>query len=243
MIIGHLSVSSPHTVTIFSTILQPIRLDSLDLLVYNVYMYFDKEFQHNEALFQTAVQEFSEAGYDQASINTILTNAGMSKGQFYYHFKNKEALYFALIEIMIERKQAFLAAVMRPEDFNQDIFIIFKAQIEHGLNFARTNPEIQAFSDSFLREKGNAIYEKVMVRFNFEETGALDQLIEKAYHKGEFREELPLSFLQKTIGYLFTHAADLTDLSNADNAQENLDRLVEFMKTGLASENAPTSKE
>jgi hypothetical protein len=47
-----------------------------------------------------------------------------------------------------------------------------------------------------------------------------------------------LSFLQKTIGYLFTHVTDLTDLSKADNAQENLERLVDFMKTGLASEAA-----
>jgi AcrR family transcriptional regulator len=196
-------------------------------------MYFDKEFQHNQALFQAAVHEFSEAGYEQASINTILNNAGMSKGQFYYHFKNKEALYFALIQILIERKRTFLAGVMRPEDFNQEIFTIFKTQIQHGLAFSRANPEIQAFSDSFLREKGNAIYERVMARFNFESTGAFDQLIERAYHKGEFRQELPLSFLQKTIGYLFTHVADLTDLSNAGNAQENLDRLVAFMKTGL----------
>jgi AcrR family transcriptional regulator len=201
-------------------------------------MSFEKGFQHNEALFGTAVQEFSETGYEQASINTILTNAGMSKGQFYYHFKNKEALYLALIEIMIDRKQAFLAGVMRPEDFEQDIFTIFKQQIEYGLAFAKANPEIQAFSDSFLREKGNAIYEKVMARFNFENTGAFDRLIEAAFHKGEFREGLPLSFLQKTIGYLFTHVTDLTDLSNADNAQENLDRLVDFMKTGLASEAA-----
>jgi hypothetical protein len=37
---------------------------------------------------------------------------------------------------------------------------------------------------------------------------------------------------------LFTHVTDLTDLSNAENAQENLDRLVDFMKTGLASEAA-----
>jgi TetR/AcrR family transcriptional regulator len=196
-------------------------------------MMFNKEFQHNEALFQAAVKEFSEAGYEQASINTILTNAGMSKGQFYYHFENKQGLYLSLIEIMIERKQTFLAGIMRPEDFNQDIFTILKTQIEYGLVFARTNPEIQAFSDSFLREKGNAIYETVMKHFNFEDSGAFDQLIEMAYHKGEFREEFPLSFLQKTIGYLFTHVTDLTDLSNADNAQENLDRLVEFMKSGL----------
>ena len=131
---------------------------------------------------------------------------------------------------------------MRPEDFEQDIFTIFKRQIQYGLAFARANPEIQSFSDSFLREKGNAIYEAAMIRFNFERNSALDRLIEAAFARGEFREDLPLSFVQKTISYLFSHVTDLTDLSNANDAQENLDRLVDFMKTGLASETTALSR-
>ncbi|MCG8353481.1 MAG: TetR/AcrR family transcriptional regulator [Chloroflexales bacterium] len=205
-------------------------------------MSFAKTFEHNQALFHAALQEFSGAGYEQASINIILKHAGMSKGQFYYHFKNKQDLYFALIEILITRKQAFLAGVMQAEDFNQDIFTIFKTQIRHGIAFAKAHPDIHAFSESFLREKGNTIYEAVMARFNFENDAALSQLIENAYQRGEFQEYMPLSFVKKTIGYLFAHAADLTDLPDDDNAEENLDRLVDFMKTGLARNPSPSAE-
>ena len=52
-------------------------------------MSFAKTFEHKQKLLDAALAEFNEYGYEQASINRILAQAGMSKGQFYYHFKNK----------------------------------------------------------------------------------------------------------------------------------------------------------
>lgn len=198
-------------------------------------MSFSKSFEHNEALFEAALTEFTAVGYEQASINTILKNAGMSKGQFYYHFNNKEGLYLALIGILIARKQAFLATVMQPEDFQQDIFSIFKTQIQYGLAFAGEYPAINQFADSFLKEKGNAIYDKAITTYNFEDNAALNNLIAQAYENGEFKTGLPLPFIQNTIGYLFTHVADMTDLTSADEAEENLNYLIDFIKNGLAN--------
>ena len=192
------------------------------------------QFEHGAELYASAIAEFVSAGYDQASINTILKNAGMSKGQFYYHFANKEALYMALIDILIARKKAFLTGRMRPEDFQQDIFSIFKIQIEHSLAFAAVYPEIDRFSESFLREKGNPIYKKALAKYSFEDNDAMQSLIAAAYQRGEFRPELPLAFVQKTIGHLFTHVGDLTDISGVENAEENLHYLIDFIKTGLA---------
>ena len=192
---------------------------------------FERTFEHREALFDAALGEFVAHGYENASINTILKKAGMSKGQFYYHFDNKEGLYFALIEILIARKRAFLAAAMRPEDLAQDIFSIFQTQIRHSMAFAQEFPAINRFSESFLREKGNPIYERALARFGFDEEGTFDQLIEQAHRRGEFREDLPLPFIQKTIGYLFTHVADLNQV---DDFEETLNHLVAFMKGGLA---------
>ena len=158
----------------------------------------------------------------------------MSKGQFYYHFKNKQALYFALVEVLITRKQAFLATVMQPKILTADIFTIFKTQIQQGITFARTHPEIQAFSESFLREKGNPIFEEVMTRFNFDNDAGLNQLIEVAHRKGEFHANYPLPFVQQLLGALFSHATDLADFTTVADAEVNLERLVQFMQSGLA---------
>lgn len=199
-------------------------------------MKFATDFEHNEKLFQAAIDEFAANGYDQASINTILTNAGMSKGQFYYHFENKQGLYFALIETMIAQKQAFMQKVVKPEDLQQDFFSVLAAQIQYGLAFAEQYPQIDAFSTSFLKEQGKPMYAAVLARFNFDNNAGLNQLIEAAYAQGEFREDLPLPFIQKTIGYLFTHTADFTTISGMDDAEQNLLYLVDFMKNGLTKQ-------
>lgn len=197
-------------------------------------MAFDKSFEHRDKLFDAAVDEFCTAGFDQASINTILQNAGMSKGQFYYHFKSKEGLYFALIDVLIQRKAAFMSQVMSPADFQQDIFGILATQIKHGMVFAREFPAINRFSESFVRERGNPIYDKALAKYNFEENDAINQLIERAYQNGDFRDDLPFPFIKKAIGYLFTHIAELADLNNVDEFEDNLHYLITFMKSGLA---------
>ncbi len=196
-------------------------------------MGFGKEFEHSEQLFDAALAEFIDKGYDRASINTILQNAGMSKGQFYYHFKNKEGLYLALIGVLIERKQAFLATVMKPEDMQQDIFGILQAQVRYGLAFAREFPAINRFSERFIKEKGNAIYDTALATYNFDDNAAIDGLVDAAYQRGDFREDIPKWFIRQIIGFLFTNAVDAAGLTTQDSFEERMAYLVEVMRSGL----------
>lgn len=197
-------------------------------------MSFDKPFEHDEALYQAALREFTERGYEQASINTILQASGMSKGQFYYHFGSKEGLYLALAGVVIEKKRAFLTQVIKPEDFRQDLFGVLQAQVRYSLAFARQHPEIEQFSRSFIREKGSAIYAKALAVYNFEDDSALAALIDQAYRNGELRDDLPPAFVRHIIGYMFTHAVDIVDLTDTETTEQNLLHLIAFLKSGLA---------
>jgi hypothetical protein len=47
---------------------------------------FRSQFTHRDDLLRAALDEFCERGFDTASINTILANTGVSKGQLYHHF-------------------------------------------------------------------------------------------------------------------------------------------------------------
>lgn len=197
-------------------------------------MVFTKNFEHSQKLFDAAIEEFIACGYEQASINVILEKAGMSKGQFYYHFKNKEGLYLALIDFLITKKKEFLASRMRPEDISQDIFAVFKTQMKLSMAFAREYPVISRFSESFLREKGNKIYDKALSVYNFQNNDAIMMMVKQAVQRGDFRDDLPEEFIQKLIGYLFTHIADLADLSTSDHYQRGVDSVVDFIQHGLA---------
>ena len=54
-----------------------------------------------ERLLQAASREIYRSGFQSASLDTILDSAGVTKGALYYHFKNKEALGYAVVEEVI----------------------------------------------------------------------------------------------------------------------------------------------
>lgn len=185
-------------------------------------------------MIDAALREFSEKGYENASLNTILKEAGISKGTFYYHFANKEDLYFYLIELFIAEKKEFMAQAIKPEDYAKDIFTILKLQGRLGMEFMEHNPRVAAFSASFAKERGNEIYDKALQRCNLQDNNMFDFLIENAIKRGEIREDLPKEFVKNLFGYLFTHVLDMTNTLEVVNFQETLEYLVEFMKDGLA---------
>ena len=93
-------------------------------------MGFEQDFAHRDQLIEAAIAELDTHGYAKASLNRILTAAGMSKGQFYHHFETKEALYLALVALMIERKREHFAR--NPIEPNGDLFDIVRAQLRAG---------------------------------------------------------------------------------------------------------------
>src|ERR1700690_4584246 len=54
-----------------------------------------------ELLLQAASREIYRSGFQSASLDTILAAAGVTKGALYYHFKNKQALGYAVVEEVI----------------------------------------------------------------------------------------------------------------------------------------------
>lgn len=52
----------------------------------------------NKDLFDATLEEFSKKPFMLASLNDIIKNSHSNKGSFYYRFKDKKKLYFALID-------------------------------------------------------------------------------------------------------------------------------------------------
>jgi AcrR family transcriptional regulator len=49
-------------------------------------------------ILDTAARVFAERGFEDASINAILEQAGVSKGAAYYYFDNKEDLFWTVVQ-------------------------------------------------------------------------------------------------------------------------------------------------
>lgn len=196
-------------------------------------MSFARDFAHRDALIAAAIDEFDTRGYDKASLNRILAAAGMSKGQLYHHFSSKEGLYLGLCELMVERKRAYFAE--HPPDVPADagIFELLRAQLRHGMAFARANPQVDRFARSFLRERGRPIHQRVMTRFDFARSDALQSLLEVGRARGELTEDLPAAFVDRIFSHLFNHAAELLDADSIETFEVDLEHFVTFSKRGL----------
>lgn len=195
----------------------------------------EKSFERRQELISAALDEFSEKGYDNASLNNILKEAGISKGTFYYHFKNKEELYFYLIGILLREKKRYFSENIKIEDFNSDIFEMYKKMIKVGLIFARENPHINKFSESFVKEVNTEIYRKALGRFDLKSDDYFSALVDGACLKGEFRDDLPKEFIKGIISFLFSHTAEIAGAIKLEDFEPSLNNLIEFMKSGLAS--------
>ena len=56
-----------------------------------------------DRLFSVATEAFVRDGYERASLNAILAEAGVGKSTFFYYFVDKEDLFASLIEAAVAR--------------------------------------------------------------------------------------------------------------------------------------------
>jgi TetR/AcrR family transcriptional regulator len=91
-------------------------------------------------ILDACIHEFAERGYEKASTNSIIKEAGISKGILFHYFKNKRSLFLYIVDYCI---QIFL------EEYNKypltETGDIFKRLIELGvikLKIYQANPEI-----------------------------------------------------------------------------------------------------
>lgn len=63
-----------------------------------------------ELILEGAVREFGRHGYEDASINRICTENGISKGRLFHHFENKEDIFLTAVRECYEALCAHTAA-------------------------------------------------------------------------------------------------------------------------------------
>ncbi|MCB0013808.1 MAG: helix-turn-helix transcriptional regulator, partial [Anaerolineales bacterium] len=62
----------------------------------------EKQDERRNEILAAALQAFSENGYDKTSIDDVVRATGLSKGTIYWYFKNKQALFTALMEFVVD---------------------------------------------------------------------------------------------------------------------------------------------
>ncbi len=59
--------------------------------------------EKKQRILDACIYEFAERGYEKASTNTIVKEAGISKGILFHYFKNKRSLFFYVVDYSIQK--------------------------------------------------------------------------------------------------------------------------------------------
>ena len=198
-----------------------------------------KSFERKNELLEAALDEFTLKSYENASLNTIIKNAGISKGTFYYHFQDKESLYLLLLETAHKTKWKFIKnheEEISCETEQKDIFEEFKLQAQLGMEFASCFPQYHQLSMMFVREKGNLIYDKAKSKLNLNTTSLMGEIVKRAMENGELNPRFSEDFSVKILTHLFMNFDEIfpeEEDFHLENMVKNLNNYVEFMKNGL----------
>jgi len=200
----------------------------------------EKSFERKNELIEAALDEFTTKSYENASLNKIIKNAGISKGTFYYHFQDKQGLYAFLLETAYKTALEFSDKRMEElaQDFEgKDIFEKLKLQIQIGAEFAITFPKYLRLTLMSMKEEENKeMFENVnSSRVKTIET-EVEQMVTKAIKRGDFNERFSKNFIIKIMTHLSIHYSEIFDVEayyEMPRYLKDVNNFVDFLKYGF----------
>ena len=168
-----------------------------------------------ERILASAKELFHENGFQQTSVDEILKKSGVTKSNFYYHFKSKEKLGLIILERFIKQYEADVLiktlgdSSIRPSERLVEFYNSVKTfhkdlQNPRGCPFGNLAIEMSGSNENF-RGKLSAFFN------SWEKT--IEECMKEGMSKGEFRSDLPpaviaqliLSHLEGAIMMVKTH--------------------------------------
>ena len=107
-------------------------------------------------IIESAINLFSEKGFYNTSVQSIVNDCGMSKGAFYHHFSSKEELHIAIFQYYFEQMSTLLKEIDNKEHLNPRE----KMKEQLGVPFEQLNKQKEFFM-MYLREQSFSINQEL----------------------------------------------------------------------------------
>lgn len=139
---------------------------------------------------QKAFDLIYRKGYQATSVDDILATTQVTKGAFYYHFKNKEEMGLATVNEVIHK--AIRPLIIKPlegnEDFREAIYGMMKAmlndhtffKVEYGCPLVNLIDEMAPLSEGF---------QKTLKLQLFEWQSAIGHVLNKGINAGQLSKD------------------------------------------------------
>lgn len=148
-------------------------------------------------LVDAALFEFTEHGYDLASISRLVNTLGIAKGSIYQYFGDKFALFEYLLQESGRRK---IEAVVPAHEVETDVFARLAAMYGTGLQFWRAYPRWAALPLRALEPSREPRLVPLREHMSREAHAFIRGLLAEGQERGQMRADLEL----ETAAHLVT---------------------------------------
>lgn len=200
--------------------------------------FFNLAEEKRNLILEAAFSEFENNNYEQASINQIVKNTGISKGSFYQYFEDKKDLYKYILNLMIQKKLEYLTPVMQ-NPFEHEFFEVIKEMNRSAMLFAGENPQMMQISKRLLKDTSNGIFQELVTENQGQAYDIYKLLLTNAIKRGEVRSDIDVDFVAKfifnTSAQLVETEIDFNDDNWEDQVLELLNKFMSLFEHGLRS--------
>ncbi len=190
-----------------------------------------------------ATDEFAIHGFDNASINRIVTQCQIAKGSFYQYFEDKKDLFNYLMTRIGEEKLNYMSPVLH-NPAAHDFFTLLREMYRSGLDFAKENPKAALIGNQVFKHQDHPVYKELFADSKDNAKALFNPLIALAISKGEIRSDIDVAFVIHilmslniaTFEYYFDNVkgADFNMTEIDDDVMDTVNLFIDFIKNGIS---------
>lgn len=146
----------------------------------------EKNLQTRQKIIDSALLEFSEKGYEKASMNAVCAIGNLSKGIIYHYFKDKDELYLICVKECFDTLTDYLANVLTISD--KPIETALESYFESRIDFFSKNPlYLKLFCSVVMNPPSHLLSALAKIKAKFDELNfsMLSKLLENVKLRGD----------------------------------------------------------
>ncbi len=203
--------------------------------------------EERDRIRNACLDEFARAGYEQASTNRMVENAGIPKGTLFFYFGSKQDLFLYLVDDCVQRYIQFLdrETGQLPSDLFERLLFIGRIKIR----FSLAEPRIyQMFFQAFMHSPPELM--EPLTERTRQYAAASSELMQTNIDRSQFKKDVSsheimelVSFLQdgilrKYATYIKAHTPDEV-LAMMDQITREFEQHIRLIKYGVYQNSQP----
>jgi len=205
--------------------------------------FFNLPAKKREVIENAAIDEFAKHGYGNASINRIVSAAGIAKGSFYQYFEDKKDVFMHLMDSTAKKKIEYLSPILT-NGATLDFFEMMRELWVSGLRFANDNLKLAQVANDVFKNQNKGLYNEILGSNQPTAENFYKQMIESAIAKGELRDDIDVEYISymvtalsvSSVEYYFAKVRneDIHFTGLDDEILDTVELFIDLMKNGIA---------